>query len=202
MKKLLFLCLFTILLPLNRAMAQKVAFVDTEYILNQMPEYKSAQKQIDALAQEWQKQLEKMKAELDKLKETYNAEKFLLSEDLKAQREKEIQEKERAYRTYQREKFGYEGELFKKRQELIKPIQDRVFDAIQKVARDNALDIIFDKSGAVTMLFANPRLDRSDEVLDELGIVPGGVKGGKEDKDSDTQDTPPAKEEKKPIKPR
>ncbi len=202
MKKLLFLCLFTILLPLNRAMAQKVAFVDTEYILNQMPEYKSAQKQIDALAQEWQKQLEKMKAELDKLKETYNAEKFLLSEDLKAQREKEIQEKEQAYRTYQREKFGYEGELFKKRQELIKPIQDRVFDAIQKVARDNALDIIFDKSGAVTMLFANPRLDRSDEVLDELGIVPSGVKGEKENKDSDTQDTPPAKEEKKPIKPR
>lgn len=183
-------------------MAQKVAFVDTEYILNQMPEYKSAQKQIEALAQEWQKQLEKMKAELDKLKETYNAEKFLLSEDLKSQREKEIQEKEQAYRTYQRDKFGYEGELFKKRQELIKPIQDRVFDAIQKVARDNALDIIFDKSGAVTMLFANPRLDRSDEVLDELGIVPGGVKGEKDPKGLDEQDTPPKNEEKKPVKPR
>ncbi len=162
------------------ASAQRFAYVDSEYILSQMPSYKSAQTQLDELSKEWQEEIDAKFEEIDKMYKAYQAEKVLLTADMQAKRENEIIEKEREAKRLQNEKFGYDGELFKKRQELIKPIQDKVYEAINKVAKNNGLDFIFDKSGDMLMLVSNPKYDRSDEVLEELGVVPlkGGGSGG------------------------
>ncbi len=162
-------CFF--LLSSNEVNAQKFAYVDSEYILAQMPSYKSAQKQLDELSKEWQKEVDVKFAEIDKLYKQYQAEKVLLTKDMQTKRENEIIEKERAAKKYQSDKFGYEGKLFKTRAEQIKPIQDKVYNAINKVAKSNGLDFIFDKSGDMLMLVSNPKYDRSDEVLEELGTV-------------------------------
>lgn len=176
-------------LTASSAVAQNpnFAYVDSEYILSQMPDYRSAQKQIEEMADKWQKEIEKMHAAVDKMYKDYKAEELILTEDQKKTREAEIIAKQNEAKKYQNEKFGYEGEMFKKRQELIKPIQDRVFDAVQKIAKQNRLDIIFDKSGSITMLFTNSRYDKSDEVLEELGVSP--IKDGK--KNGEGGDLPP-----------
>lgn len=153
------------------AQAQRFGYVDTEYILDLMPEYKSAQKQLDQLSEDWQKEVEKKQQGIDKMYRDFQAEQVLLTEDLRKKREEEIKLKEKELRDFRNQKFGYEGELFKKRQELIKPIQDRVFDAIQKVAKQSALDFIFAKSGEFIMLYSNAKYDKSDEVLAELGVA-------------------------------
>lgn len=153
------------------AQAQRFGYVDTEYILDLMPEYKSAQKQLNQLSEDWQKEVEKKQQNIDKMYRDFQAEQVLLTEDLRKKREEEIKLKEKELRDYRNQKFGYEGELFKKRQELIKPIQDRVFDAIQKVAKQSALDFIFAKSGEFIMLYSNAKYDKSDEVLAELGVA-------------------------------
>ena len=151
--------------------AQRFAYVDTEYILDMIPAYRSAQKQLDQLSEDWQKDIEKKQLNIDKMYKDYQAEQVLLTEDLRKKREQEIKDKEKELREYRNQKFGYEGELFKKRQELIKPIQDKVFDAVQKIAKQSALDFIFAKSGELIMLYTNARYDKSDEVLTELGIA-------------------------------
>lgn len=178
----IFLLGLSTLIPTLSA-AQRFAYVDTEYILNLMPEYNGAQKQLDLLAYDWQKAIESKKAEIEKMKAAYEAEKIFLVDDIKKQRIADITKKEKELLVYQQEKFGVNGELFKKRKELIQPIQDRIFDAIQKVAKDNALDFIFDKAGGVSMLFTNQKYDRSDDVLEELGIVPGANPGGGQNDD-------------------
>ena len=163
----------------STALAQKFAYVDSEYILSQMPAYKSAQTQLNEISKQWQAEVDEKFAEIDKLYKQYQAEKVLLTKDMQTKRENEIIEKERAAKQFQNDKFGYEGELFKKRSELVKPIQDKVYEAINKVAKSNGLDFIFDKSGDMLMLVSNPKYDRSDEVLEELGVVP--TKGGNSD---------------------
>lgn len=179
------------LLP-GQVKAQDFAYVDTEYILSQMPAYKSAQAQLDELSKQWQKEIDEMYAEIDRLYKEYQAEKVLLTKEMQTKREDEIIEKERAVKKFQNDKFGYDGELYKKRQELIKPIQDKVFEAINKVARDNGLDFIFDKSGDMIMLVSNPKYDRSDEVLGELGVVPTENNSGDDNLPDDTDgDLPP-----------
>lgn len=151
--------------------SQKFCYVDTEYILDKMPEYKSAQKQLENLSDEWKKEIEKMVKEVETLYKQYQAEQVILPEGLRKKKEEEILKKEDELNKYKENKFGKEGELYKKRKELIKPVQDKVFDAIQKLARDEGLDFVFDKSGAVTMLYTNAKYDRSDEVLEILGIT-------------------------------
>jgi outer membrane protein len=173
--------------------AQKFAYVDTEYILSQLPSYRSAQKQIDEISEKWQKEIDLKYDEIDKMYKDYQAEKVILSGEMQKKREDEIIEKERLVKKLQQEKFGYEGELFKKRQELIKPIQDQVFAAIQKTSKDNALDFIFDKSGDMVMLFTNAKYDKSNEVLEELGVVPTATKP------IDKNKLPPGNGEKKPM---
>lgn len=175
MRKIVCIAVFLISLPM---FGQRFAYVDSEYILNLLPSYKSAQKELDFLSQQWEKEIEKNKEELVKLEKNLAAERILLTEDVIKQREGDITKKQKELREYQIDKFGVDGELFKKRQELIKPIQDKVFEAIQKVAKDNALDFILDKSGSVTMLYTNARYDRSDEVLEELGISTTGEGAG------------------------
>jgi outer membrane protein len=183
MKKLLFIAVFAFIASLG-AKAQKFGYVDTEYILDMMPEYRSAQKQLDMMAEDWQKEMDKMQEEIDRMYRDLKAEEVLLTEDLRKKRESEIKEKEKALKDYRNQKFGYNGELFKKRQELVKPIQDKIFMAVQNVAKKNAYDFIFAKSGEMIMLYSNAKYDRSDEVLAEMGVTVN--KGAKDDNKTKT----------------
>lgn len=179
--------IFLLSLVTLQAMGQnpRFAYVDSEYILNLMPEYKAAQKQLDFMSEQWEKEIEKKKEDIARLEKNLLSERVLLTEDVIKQRQEEINAKQKELKEFQIEKFGVNGELFKKRQELIKPIQDRVFEAIQKVAKDNALDFIFDKAGAITMLYTNAKFDRSGEVLEELGISGTGEGPGETPKEEE-----------------
>ncbi|MBO6516500.1 MAG: OmpH family outer membrane protein [Bacteroidia bacterium] len=184
-------CMVLFSLGATTAQAQKFAYVDTEYILAQLPDYKSAQKQLDQLSEKWQKEVDAKYQEIDKLYKNYQAEEVLLNNEQKKQRQEEIITKEKEAKKLQQTKFGYEGELFRKREQLIKPIQDRVFDAIQTIAKREDLDFIFDKSGDMVMLFSNARFDKSGEVLEELGITPLDEKEVKDDGNPPDQNLPP-----------
>ncbi|MDZ4839154.1 MAG: OmpH family outer membrane protein [Bacteroidota bacterium] len=170
-KKIILLLTFCLgISQLSNAQA-RLAFVDTEYILDKMPEYKSAQKQLDDQAEQWKKEIDNRVAEIDRLYKEYQAQYALLPEADRKKKEDEISSKEKSLSEFKKQKFGTDGELFKKRQQLIKPIQDKVFDAIQKLAKENSYDFVLDKAGAVTMLYTNGKYDRSDDVLELLGIV-------------------------------
>ncbi|MFN5642885.1 MAG: OmpH family outer membrane protein [Sphingobacteriales bacterium] len=148
--------------------AQRYAVIDTKYILNKLPEYKEAQKKLDLFSEQWQKEIEGKQAELDVLYRNFEAEQVMLSDQLKKKREDELFNKEKELRDLQRRRFGFEGDLFKKRQELVKPIQDKVYNAVQKLAATRQYDFILDKSEGITIIFADPKLDKSDDVLKEL----------------------------------
>jgi outer membrane protein len=170
MKK--FICgMVFILLLAGTAEAQRFAYVDSEYILEQMPEYKAAQTELDVLAEQWSKEIEEKRIEIDRLYRALQAELVLLTEAMRKEREATIKQKEQEANELQRKRFGYEGELFEKQKQLIKPVQDKVYDAVQKYARDKGYDVIFDRAGEFTMLFANPKLDKSDEVLEVMGVA-------------------------------
>ena len=169
MKKLLFIAVLIVATALC-SHAQRYAVIDSKYILDKMPEYTEAQQKLDQFSKMWQQEIDQKSAELDKMYKDYDAEKVMLSDDLKKKREDEIFNKEKALRDLQRQRFGYQGDLFKKREELIKPIQDKVYNAIQKLAVAKLYDFILDKSDGITVIFADPKLDKSDEVLKELGV--------------------------------
>jgi outer membrane protein len=171
MRKIFLISMLVFALCANKATAQKFAYVDTEYILDLIPEYRSAQKQLDVMSEDWQKEIERKMQELEKAEKEFNAEQILMSEEMKKKRAEELKVKQNELRDFRNKKFGYEGELFKKRQELVKPIQDKVFDAIQKVAKARAYDFIFAKGGEMIMLYTNSKYDMSDDVLKELGIA-------------------------------
>lgn len=169
MKKFLFTLLACLLLA-TVSFAQRYAVIDSKYILEKMPEYKEAQQKLDQFSKMWQQEIDKKSADLDRMYKEYDAEQVMLSDELKKKREDEIYNNEKALRDLQRTRFGYEGDIFKKRQELIKPIQDKVYNAIQKLAVAKLYDFILDKSEGITVIFADPKLDRSDDVLKELGV--------------------------------
>jgi|SRR6185312_15788829 len=169
MKKLLFILSICFVFSAN-SFAQRYAVIDSKYILNKLPEYKDAQQKLDQFSQMWQQEIDQKSAELDKMYKDYDAEKVMLSDELKKKREDEIYNKEKDLRDLQRKRFGYQGDLFKKREELIKPIQDKVYNAIQKLAVAKLYDFILDKSEGITVIFADPKLDKSDDVLRELGV--------------------------------
>jgi outer membrane protein len=154
---------------LGTGFAQKYAYVDTEYILGNIPSYKAAQEQLDKTSQQYQKELETLHAELDKMYKDFQSEVVLLSDDMKRRREDVIVSKEKEYKKLQRQYFGPEGDLYHKRQSLIKPIQDDVFKVIQEIAEQGAYSIIFDKAGGLSMIYTNPKYDLSDQVLQKLG---------------------------------
>ena len=149
--------------------AQKYAYVDTQYILGNIPSFKAAQDQLDKFSQQDQKELETLHGELDKMYKDFQSEVVLLSDDMKRRREDMIITKEKEYKKLQRQYFGAEGDLFQKRQSLVKPIQDDVFKAIQEVAEQGAYSIIFDKAGGLSMIYTNPKYDLSDQILQKLG---------------------------------
>jgi outer membrane protein len=150
--------------------AQKYCFVNSEYILGKIPAYNDAQKQLDALSSKWQREIEAKYGEIDKLYKAFQAEQILLTEEMKKKRQDEILTREREVKDLQKQRFGYEGDLFKKKQELVKPIQDKVYNAVKKYATDQSYSVIFDKSSDLTMLYANPKYDKSDAILKIMGI--------------------------------
>lgn len=175
MKKSVLVVAFALMCSFGFAQ-QKFAYVDSDYILENIPEYAAAQDKLDELSVEWQKDIEVKFKEVDSLYKKFETESVLLPEDIKTKREADIVAKEKDAKALQKQRFGKEGDLFKKRTELIKPIQDKVYNAIEELATEGGYGIIFDKSGSLTMLYTNPKLDKSDDVLDKLGYKPGTVK--------------------------
>jgi outer membrane protein len=159
-----------LLFGLNFAEAQKFGYIDASFILSKMPEYQKAQSEIEQLSSGWQKEVEGLQREVEMAYMALKAEEVLLTEEMKAERKTLIQKKETELKEYQRKVFGFGGLFFLKKQELIKPLQDKVWDAVEKVAKQNRLAIIFDKSGELVMIYTDPRHDYTDFVLEELGL--------------------------------
>ena len=169
MKKLIF-TLFIVSFTILSASAQRYAYVDTEYILKNLAAYNDAQKELDRLSKQWQTEIEQRYESIDRLYKAYQAEKVLLTEEMRKEREDEIVRKEQEAKELQRQRFGVDGDLFKKREELIQPIQDDIYNAIKEVAQGGGFSVIFDKANQSNILYADPRYDRSDRVLSRLGI--------------------------------
>lgn len=172
LKRVTCIVVLFLLTGLSSTYAQRFAFVDTEYILMHIPEYNSAQKQLDDLSIKWQEEVDQRFAEIEDLYKQYQEQQVLLSEEMRRKKEDEIILKEQETKEFQRLKFGYEGDLFREKIRLIQPIQEKVAAAIERIAAEQTLDIIFDKGSEVTFLFANPRLDKSHDVIEKLGYKP------------------------------
>ncbi len=162
---------FILLLSVVAAQAQqRYCFIDSRFILEKITDYKDAQTKLDNLSKTWQDEIDSKMAEVERMYKGYQAEKPMLSDEMRNRRQDEIVAREKEAKDLQKQRFGYEGDLFKKRQELVKPIQDRVFNAVQKMASQKGFDLVLDKAGGVTLFYADPKLDKSDEVLKVLGI--------------------------------
>jgi outer membrane protein len=170
MKKIIF-SLLLLAATFVSAEAQKYCIIDSKYILEKIVDYKDAQTRLDQYSKGWQTEIDTKMQEVDKMYKSYQAERAMLSDDMRLKREEEITTKEKSAKDLQKKYFGYEGELFRKRQELVKPIQDRVYNAVQKMAANKSFDIVMDKAGGVTLFYADPKLDRSDDVLKILGVL-------------------------------
>jgi outer membrane protein len=162
--------IFFVIFGLNFVNAQRFGYIDTDFILNKMPEYKKAQEEVDRLSQLWEKEIMAMSKGIEAMYSSLQAEQVLLTEAMRKERTDAIKKKETELKEYQKKVFGYGGLFFLKKQELIKPIQDKVWDAVDKVAKKNSLAIMFDKSGELVMIYTDPRHDYTDFVLDELGL--------------------------------
>lgn len=154
--------------------AQKFAYVDTDYILNNIPEFNQAQDKLDEISKEWQAEIEGIYAEVDKMYRDYQSQEVLLTDEMKKKREDAIIAKEKSAKDLQKKRFGPDGDLYTKRQELIKPLQDKVYDAIQQLAANSKYAVIFDSSSDLIMLYANPNLDKSDKILENMGYMGKG----------------------------
>ena len=164
-----FLLSLFLLLFVYSAFSQRFAYVNTEYVLENIPAYKSAQEKLDQLSYEWQQELESKQEEIDELTQEYQNEKVLLTDRMKQKRQQEIEEKKNELNELKNKYFGPEGELYQKRQELVKPIQEEVYSVIQEIADNRNYAIIFDASDKSNILYTDPKYDKSDEVLEELG---------------------------------
>lgn len=169
MKRLLIIAI-SMLLASATVSAQRYAIIDTKYILDKMPEYKDADKHLTETSGQWQKEIDDKQAQLNTMYHNYDAEQVMLTDDLKKKREDQLFNMEKEIRDLQKKRFGFEGDLFKERQKLVKPVQDKVYNAIQKMAVNRGYDFVLDKSEGITVIFADPKLDKSEEVLKELGI--------------------------------
>jgi outer membrane protein len=172
-----------------QAVSQRIAFVNTKYILEQVPEYASAQKELDRLSQQWQEEIDERHQQIKRMREAFNAEAILLTEEMKKSRLDEIDKREKEARDLQKKRFGPKGDLFKKREELIQPIQDRVYNAIKEVAGTSYVAVFDLGSSSNNLLFASEKYDKSDSVLRKMGIKPGkagATEGGKDDEDFGT----------------
>ena len=169
MKKFLVFFL-PVLFVFGQNFAQKFGYVDTDYILSKMAEYREAQAEIDQLSAAWQEEIQGIYREIDAMYSALQAEEVLLTKDMKDERLREIRAKEDDVKEYQKKIFGFEGLFFLKKKELVKPVQDKVFESIEKVCKENRLAIMFDKAGDLVMIYTDPIHDYTDYVLDELGL--------------------------------
>lgn len=170
MKKLLALAI-VLGTTLSLSFAQRVGYVNTETIMEKIPEYQAAQSEIERVSQKWQKELEEKYSAIEQMYNEYQAQEVLLPEDIKQEKQEEIFQAEREAKEYREGKFGYNGELFSLQESKVKPIQDRVFRAVEAVSKRKKYDFVFDKAGEVTWLYTNAAFDISDGVLEELGLL-------------------------------
>ena len=175
------------------AQAQKFAYIDSEYVLLHMPEYAEAQTELNNLAIGWQAEIEDKLEAADRLEVAYRAERVLLTAEMRVKREEEITKKRTDAKDMQKQKFGVDGELFTKRQELIEPVQQQIFESLKDIASGSGYMVIFDKSNQSNMLYTNPKYDISDRLIKKLGYVPGETiepEGGKDDGEGRQLDGP------------
>ena len=171
-------------------LSQKFGYVDSKYILNHVQAYADAQAEIDKASADWQKEIESKYESVEKMEKAYQAEKILLTEEMTRNREAEIEQKRKEARELQKKRFGVEGDLFKKREELVKPIQDEIYAAIQEVASQGQLMVVFDKATNSNILYSNPKHDISDKVLKKMGLKPGDTnEGGEEEEEEEKKPT-------------
>ncbi|MEZ5084033.1 MAG: OmpH family outer membrane protein [Bacteroidales bacterium] len=189
MKTLLLGTIITII-GLSATFSQKYGYVDTEYILENIPEYKDAQNQLDDQAAIYQEEIEKELTEINRLYENFRAESVLMPDDVKARKKEDLQKRELAVKELQTKYFGVGGELFEKREELVKPIQEKIFNAIEEIATDKNYAFVFDKAGSLTILYSNSKFDISDDVLDAVGAELGTVR--REDRVKNEYKAPPS----------
>lgn len=168
MKKIFFTLAF-IMASVLGASAQKFALVDMEYILKNIPSYEMANEQLNQISQRWQKEVEAKAKEAETLYKNFQADMVFLTDEQKKKKEEEIVAKEKEATELRYKYFGPEGELYKKRQSLMKPIQDEVYNAVKKVSEERGYQAIFDRASAGDIIFASPRIDVSNEVLAKLG---------------------------------
>ena len=168
MKKIFYIILISLFF-VNNTFSQKFAYIDSDYIINKIPEFKQAQDKLDALSAEWQKEIEKKFTDVENMYKAYQQEQILLTKPMKNKREEAIMRAEKEAKDLQRKYFAPQGELNLKRQELVKPIQDKIYDAVQQLASNNKYAVIFDSSSDLIMLYSNPNLDKSDKILEILG---------------------------------
>ena len=168
MKKIV-IALFAAFLFTGVSFAQKFAFVDSDYILQNIPSYNAAQEQLNKISEQWENEITIEYEEIEKMYKTYQSERVLLTDEMRSKREEEIMTKEREVKDLQRKYFGQEGDLFKKREELVKPIQDALYKAVKELSAEGGYAVIFDSSSGASILYSNPRYDLSDEVLKKLG---------------------------------
>lgn len=168
MKKIVFV--FTIaVLTIFTTYGQRFAYVDTEYILENIPEYQAAQMELNQLSEQWQAEIETKFEEIDKMYREYQAESVLLPEEMRVEREEQIIAAEREAKELQMQRFGRNGDLFKRREELVKPLQDQIYSAIEDIATRGNYAVIFDKAGSGNMIYSDVRYDLSDDVLQSMG---------------------------------
>ena len=172
-KKTLLILMSSLLFSVG-TFAQKFAYVDTDYILNNIPEFNQAQDKLDEISKQWQEEIEAIYTEVDKMYRDYQTQEVLLTDEMKTKRENAIIAKEKSAKDLQRKRFGPDADLYAKRQELIKPLQDKVYDAIQQLAANSKYAVIFDSSSDLIMLYANPNLDKSDKILENMGYLGKG----------------------------
>ncbi|MTI19453.1 OmpH family outer membrane protein, partial [Fulvivirga sp. RKSG066] len=168
MKKAVFL--FLALFSIVHVHGQKFGYVDTDYVLSKMPEYGEAQAEIDKLSKGWEEELQEMSREIESMYSELQAEEVLLTAEMKKDRLAQINKKETELKEYQKKIFGFDGLFFLKKKELVKPVQDKVFDAVERVCKEQRLAIMFDKAGDLVMIYTDPRHDYTDFVLEELGL--------------------------------
>ena len=161
--------LFIVIFGPSFVKAQRFGYIDTDFILSKMPEYKKAQDEISQLSENWEKEIKDMSKNIEGMYNSLQAENVLLTDPMKKERMDAIQKKEDELKEYQKKVFGFEGLFFLKKQELVKPVMDKIWDAVDKVAKQNNLAIVFDKASQLVMIYTDPRYDYTDFVLDELG---------------------------------
>lgn len=179
---------FSLFVTMSQAEAQRFAYVDTDRILEHMPGYVDAQNELDRLAKKWQKEIEQKHQEIDELYNSLQAEEVLLTEEMKKKREQRITQKKKEVRDLQNKRFGKKGDLYKKRKELIRPVQDEVYNAIKKIASKENYDVILDNNKGSNVIYATERYDLTEDVIEELGHTPGQLPGDEEEEDEEKKE--------------